>query len=321
MRPVSIEANQPSAWHKRAKGADLVIIAHRDFLDQIEPLKALRQAQGLAVALIDVEDLYDEFNFGVKSPQAIKDFLALTRANRKASPRFVLLVGDASFDPKNYLGFGDFDFVPTKLVETTYLKTASDDWFVDFNGDSLPDIAMGRLPVRTAEEAATVISKIINYEQGAGNSTRNTLLVADRNDGFDFEGASEQLETLLPASLVVQKIFRNDFASDADARSTLITSLNQGSLLVNYVGHGSVEIMRGMFSSDDARSLTNGSRLPFIVSMTCLNGFFHDVYTESLAEALLKAEQGGAASGVGLLGFDRARRAGGDGSGVDAAAV
>jgi hypothetical protein len=92
----------------------------------------------------------------------------------------------------------------------------------------------------------------------------------------------------------VQKIFRNDFASDADARSTLITSLNQGSLLVNYVGHGSVEVMRGMFSSDDARSLTNGSRLPFIVSMTCLNGFFHDVYTESLAEALLKAEQGGA---------------------------
>ena len=102
MQVASIISNQPSAWHKRAKGADLVIIAHRDFLDQIEPLKALRQAQGLGVALIDVEDLYDEFNFGVKSSQAIKDFLALTRTNWRRPPRFVLLVGDASFDPKNY---------------------------------------------------------------------------------------------------------------------------------------------------------------------------------------------------------------------------
>ena len=294
LRPVSLQANQPSAWHRRGAGADLVIISHKNFLDQVEPLKALRQGQGLAVALIDAQDLYDEFNFGVKSPQAIKDFLTRARSNWRRPPRFVLLVGDASFDPKNYLGFGDFDLVPTKLVETTYFKTASDDWFVDLDGNGLPEIAIGRLPVRTAEEATTVISKIINYEQGAASTPRNALLVSDRNDGFDFEGASEQIETLLPASLIVQKIFRNDFASDAEARSTLISSLNQGSLLVNYAGHGSVEILRGLFSSDDARTLTNGSRLPFFVSMTCLNGFFHDVYTESLAEVLLKAEQGGA---------------------------
>jgi hypothetical protein len=294
MPPVSVEANQPSKWHQKTAGADLVIIAHRDFLAQLAPLKALRQGQKLSVALIDVEDLYDEFNFGAKSPQAIKDFLALTRNNWQRPPRFVLLVGDASVDPKNYLGFGDFDRVPTKLVETMYLKTASDDWFVDFNSDGLPDIAVGRLPVRTAEEAATVISKIINYEQGAASAVHKALLVADRNDGFDFEGASEQVEGLLPAALGVEKIYRGSFASDEEAKNALIGSLNQGSSLVNYVGHGSVEILRGLFSSDEALALSNGTGLPFFVSMTCLNGFFHDVYTESLAEALLKAPQGGA---------------------------
>jgi hypothetical protein len=67
-------------------------------------------------------------------------------------------------------------------------------------------------------------------------------------------------------------------------------------LLVNYIGHGSVEIWRGgIFSSDDVPTLTNGARLPFFITMTCLNGYFHDPFpTESLAESLLKAEGGGA---------------------------
>ena len=130
------------------------------------------------MALIDVEDLYDEFSFGNKSPKAIKDFLASAKANWKKPPRFVLLVGDASFDPRNYLGMGDFDFVPTKLVDTAYLETASDDWFVDLNNDGLPEMAIGRLPVQTAEEAAIVVSKIMGYEKSSKKN--EAILVADR---------------------------------------------------------------------------------------------------------------------------------------------
>jgi len=76
------------------------------------------------------------------------------------------------------------------------------------------------------------------------------------------------------------------------ARQELLRSWGQGPLLVNYVGHGSVEIWRGLLSSDDADDLINGTQLPFVVSMTCLNGFFHDPSEESLAEALLGAKGG-----------------------------
>jgi hypothetical protein len=76
---------------------------------------------------------------------------------------------------------------------------------------------------------------------------------------------------------------------------TLSVNSNVGQdILVNYIGHSSVEIWRGLLDSDDAPSLTNGLHLPFLINMTCLNGLFHDVYTESLSEALLKAEGGGA---------------------------
>ena len=106
--PASITANQPSTWHKPNHRADLVIITHKDFIDSLGPLKSLRESQGWSVALIDVEDLYDEFSFGAKNPQALRDFLRRARVYWQRPPRFVLLVGDASFDPRNYLGLGRF---------------------------------------------------------------------------------------------------------------------------------------------------------------------------------------------------------------------
>ena len=74
-------------------------------------------------------------------------------------PRFVLLVGDATFDPRNFLGKGDFDFVPTKLIDTAPMETVSDDWFVDFDLDGVPEMAIGRLPVRTKDQAAAIVAR------------------------------------------------------------------------------------------------------------------------------------------------------------------
>ena len=293
--PAALELNQPSGWYQSRQGADLVIISHGLFLESLEPLKAFRESQGLSVALIDAEDLYDEFSFGIKTPEAIKDFLQRAKSSWQKPPRFVLLVGDASFDPRNYYGFGHFDYLPTKLVDTNYIETASDDWFVDFNSDALPDMPIGRLPVRTPEEATAVVSKLMGYEQ-SGERMQVVLLVADMKDNdFDYMAASQGVKALLPGGLMVSEVYRDQFPDDLQVKSELLRNLNQGPLLVNYIGHGTLEFWRGdIFGSDDAESLTNGLRLPFVVGMTCLNGFFHDVYYETLAESLLKAEKGGA---------------------------
>jgi subtilisin family serine protease len=294
--PAAIKANRPSTWHAAGQGADVAILSNGAFLNSLGPLKSLRESQGRSVALIDVEDLYDEFNFGGKSPWALRDFLARTRTQWQMAPRFVLLVGDAGVDPRNYLGLGEADFVPTKLVETTMLETASDDWFADLNGDDLPEIAVGRLPVRTAAEAAAAVAKIVAYEQAApGDWATKVLLVADNNDVFDFEGASAAVAGLLPSSLTVDGVFLG-WTNVTLARSMLMQKLNAGRLLVNYIGHGSVDTWASeeLLTNADAAALTNSPRLPFVISMTCLNGFLHDPYTDSLAEALLKAERGGA---------------------------
>jgi hypothetical protein len=157
-------------------------------------------------------------------------------------------------------------------------------------------MAVGRLPVRTVEEAQIVVSKIVGYEQSGGGMSE-VMLVADMTGSgdFDFEGASSDIGELLPGGLSVAKVFRSQFGDDDQVHTQILQGWNSGELLVNYIGHGSEDNWRGdTFTMADAQVLTNGLRLPFVVSMTCLNGFFQDVYSDSLAEALLKAQQGGA---------------------------
>ena len=160
-----VVAQQPSAWHDASQGADVVMITHGSLRPALEPLVGLRKQQGYQVAVVDVEDLYDEYSYGQKTPQAIQEFIAGTR-NWKVQPRWVLLVGDASSDGKNYLGLGENDLVPTRLVWTKTFETASDDWLGDVNGDGLAEVALGRLPVRTLQQAQTVSNKIVSYERG-----------------------------------------------------------------------------------------------------------------------------------------------------------
>jgi subtilisin-like proprotein convertase family protein len=291
-RPAAIVADIPSSWRQPANAADLVIITRREMMAAFEPLKTLRQQQGYKVAIIDVEDLYDEFSYGNKTPQAIKDFLLYAAGNWKTAPRYVLLGGEASYDAKNYLGLGELDLVPTKLIDTALMETACDDWFADFNGDGLAEMAVGRLPVRSASEAAAVIAKLVAYDSAAPSDA--ILLVADSNSDFDFERAIGQLRAFVPPGVRAEEIARGELG-DAAARQKLLAAMNEGRKVVNYLGHGNIDQWNGgMLTTADARDLTNGERLTFFVSMTCLTGYFHEPALDSLAEALVKAPRGGA---------------------------
>jgi hypothetical protein len=174
--------------------------------------------------------------------------------------------------------------------------TACDDWFTEFANDGIAQIPTGRLPVRTASDAALVVGKIVGYENNTASGTwmNQALLVADQDDTESFTNDTLSVAALLPASMQVTEVLASTMDAGT-ASQQILAAINSGQLLVNYLGHGSVEVWSGedLFDNDAAASLTN-SNLSVFLLMDCLNGFFHDVYTESLAEALLLSPNGGA---------------------------
>ena len=289
----SIVRNEPAALHA-AEGADVVIISHPSFAGALAPLVQLRQSQGLSAMVVKTDDVYDEYNFGAKDPEAIHAFLRDATRWPKP-PRYVLLVGDASFDARNYLGLGDFDFVPTKLVVADLLETASDTWFTDLDDDGAADIPIGRLSVRTLDDAAIEVGKIVAYETSAVPQSRKIVMVSDADAILDFHANSLTLEESIPPGFDVVDI--DEAASGVTAARMQLLAGFSDALLVNYIGHGSVEIWSnaGLFNRNDVAGLPKSARAPIVIAMTCLNGYFHDVYTDSLAETLMRSPNGAVA--------------------------
>jgi hypothetical protein len=295
-QPASMKLDSVSNLRNKTNRADMLIITHGDFAGSSNSLVDLRKSQGIQAMVVDVENVYDEFSFGQKQPQAIKDFLAYTVGNWKKAPQFVLFVGDASFDPKNYMGLGESDFAPTKLIDTEIFQTASDDWFADFNNDGIPELYVGRLPGRSAGEISQIVSKIVAYDsiRRAGPVNKKVLLISDINDGFNFEASSMELRAGLPSGTNSSLILRSQ-NSDDKTHADILAAINSGQSVVNYLGHGSVGLIRGnLLSNADAAAMTNENSLSLFVMMTCLNGLFDEPTGESLAEAFLKANHGGA---------------------------
>jgi hypothetical protein len=315
LHPAAITVNKASALHSKENSADMVIIAHSSLMSALNPLKQFRESQGHSVAIIDVEDIYDEFSFGNNTPEAIQNFLRRAYTYWAGKPRFLLLTGDATVDPRDYLGYGLPDLVPTNLVDGVYSEAASDDLFADFNGDGLPEMAVGRIPAGTALEVTTVVSKIIGYEQAVSAPWMKTaVVVSDRgsSDDFDFEGGSDEIEAMIaPYMTSIKKVYRRDYESDAQATQDLLNSINQGVLLAIYMGHGTEEAWGGnILISSNADNLTNGLALPFFINMTCWNGWFPNPFNITISEALLKAGNGGAVAvwaSSGLTGPDPQR--------------
>ena len=301
-------ANHPSKWHSAQAGADIAMVTYGPFAGALAPLVRAHQAEGKSSVVVPVNDLYDEFNFGERAPFAIKQFLQAANQNWKKLPTYLLLNGRASLDPRNYLGFGSLDFVPTRIVPSSSLMTASDDWFSDFTGNGMPTIPTGRLPVSTVDEATTVVGKIATYEGQSTNGswTANALMVADKDDTESFTQDSQTVQAKLPATMQVTDVFV-DTVGTTGARADILSAINSGQLLVNYLGHGSEEQWSGsdIFDTTSVSSLSNGSQLPVFLIMDCLNGFFQDVYTQPLGVTLMLASNGGAVAVLASSGLNQ----------------
>jgi MYXO-CTERM domain-containing protein len=293
--PALVVKDTPSRLAETA-GGDLVVVGPSSLLPAIAPLAERRRAEGWRVLTVALDDVFDEFSFGIKHPGAIRAFMRQALASWSLRPRALLLLGDASFDPRNLLGKGDFDLLPTKLVETRYMETAFDDWFTDFDDDGIADIAVGRLPARNSADLAALVDKLLAVPRARIGEQAGTLAVlAGRDDDIHaFSRVASELTVLGAGRAAVATAQQTDDA--VASQQALAAALARDPELIAFAGHGSeTQWAGGWLGNDRVADLPAGSgRGGFWVMLTCLNGFFHDIHQTSLAETLLFRRGGGA---------------------------
>ena len=246
------------------------------------------------------------------------------RANWAApAPAYLLLAGDASYDPSGYLDGPENDIIPSQFVATTYTGwTASDVWYAlpaaAFEDDGItlktgdaaaplkPIIAVGRLPAQTPEQLAAMVSKTLAYERdGAPTEWQRKAILPVDNDDPNFLSEAQAFGSRLTGYQAEVAPIMGDGSA---ARAAVLDAFDSGIGLIGYTGHGSVTLwaQEGILKVEDVPDLKNHDRLPIVFTVTCLSGFFVHPSTVSLGEALVRHAEGGAVaalvpSGAALL--------------------
>lgn len=282
---IKIEQDTASNLQATTNGADYIVITHKDFWTQAVRLRDDRATKSLRTIAVDVQDVYDEFGYGLAGAPAIYAFLAYTYANWTApAPSYVALLGDGHYDPKNFTGIGRTSHLPPYLapVDPWLGETAADNRYVTLVGsDTMPDMMLGRLAVSTLAQATAFVDKILAYENSPlpGDWKLQVLVVADnRDEAGNFDEMSDTLiACCIPAPYQAEKVYLGAPHTYSQARTEIITATNAGKFIVNYTGHGAPTQWadEALWMSSDAAGMTNGQKLPVMLPMTCYDGFYH----------------------------------------------
>jgi hypothetical protein len=336
-RPQRIEVDQPGEWSAAQVGADYLVISHSAFRAAVQPLIAWRQEQGMRTALVDVQEIYDSYSDGQMDAAALRAFLAhVYETWPQPAPAYVLLVGNGHYDFQDFLRPADPRpvFVPPWLgcLDPWLCEVASDNRYVTVSGeDQVPDMAIGRLPVRTVAQAEITVAKILGYEQAppAGAWRQRMLFVSDNTHSStgqpdpagNFEVLNEAVIAMLPSGYAPVRVYydpyptddnRESFRYDTPAQTTnaILEAINQGYLVVNYVGHAGTPIWAHEWllvapsrDRNDVAQMINGPRLSIGLSMGCLSGNFADPTYRSLDAEMAMASTGGTVASWGATGF------------------
>jgi len=319
---------------------DYLIISPNEFIPALKPLVDWRSQQGLNVKVVDLQDVYDQFNYGIPHPIGIKNFIRTTFQTWEIAPTYVLVVGDGHWDLKNTLTDLKNYFPPNFVwVDPTQGEIDSlSDLVAVVGNDPLPDALIGRFPVNSIEELNSIITKTIAFEQSQGDWLKSLSFVADNyylSDGcFDEDPLTlcvveddgnfpRLMDDFLGRSHLglydIRKFYLDSYhcssvnSSGCDQFTTdLVSSINQSpSQIYTYSGHGAINgwANEKIFNVEDLSKLTNQNQFPIFFSLDCIDGFWYypqgigESDNRSLAEELVRSPLSGASAVYSATGF------------------
>lgn len=287
---------------------DMVIVAYPDFVSQAEKLADFhRQQDGLSVKVVTPQQVYNEFSSGAQDVTAIRDYMRMIYDKSNGQyPSYLLLLGRPSYDYRNIEGTCKL-YVPNyqsaSAMDDNSLR-ANDDYFGlldEGEGENcvgMVDIAVGRFPATTIDQAAIAVQKTIQYSTAEvlgdeisscnyGDWKNVLTFVADDEDGTTHISAADQSATISQnsnADINIEKIYLDAYqqvtysASERypDVTRDINQRMNRGCLLFTYVGHGGKYgwSAERIIELADIRNWQNKYNLPWMVTLTCEFGWY-----------------------------------------------
>ncbi len=314
---------------------DYIIVTPQFLKGQADVLANFHRTQsGLNVKVVTLDNIYQEFSSGKQDIAAIRNFVKYVYTNASSTDKrikYLNLFGDASFDykdriPRNtnivpilhaYDGPGEGSQLPNYDITLTF---ASDDFFglmdpaegrMLFDDNEGLDIAVGRMIVSTASQAAEMVNKVVAYKsEEAYGRWRNEYIVASddlENGGGNLMTHIDSLAQTLIATrpfINMRKVHTDSYVQEASAggqrypqaKEQLIRYINYGALVVNYLGHGGEDGLASerIFEKTDAQNLTNKNKYPLFITCTCELTKFDNPYRPTCGEYIYWNPDGGA---------------------------
>jgi len=303
---------------------DLLIITAPEFLNQALELKNHKLSKGIITEVATTFQVYNEFSSGRQDVTALRD--ATKYLYEKAGLKYLLLFGKGTYDYKN-IDEKNNSFVPIYESRNSlsplfsygsddylgFLEENEGDWKETLQGDHTMDIGVGRLPIKSVEDAEAVVNKIIKYHSNStiGDWKKKILFVAENGDFNLHQRDAEKLSTLIDTTYSdfdPQKIYMDAFPIEVFPSTTkaplvneaILEAIKNGALIINYTGHGNENqwAKSNVFNKDMIYGLKNENFYPLIVTATCEFGRHDDANQISGGEELVIKPNAGA---IGLI--------------------
>ncbi len=331
---VSISQNgdlpRPSAMHiaditlQHSDLGNLIIVTHPHFAgDDLNEFAEYKQQQGYQVSIVDWLDLVETYGYGNNTPKALDNFLAQAfpqGINKTEGIQNLLIVGGHTYDYHGNLDQDIVNFIPTHYRKVGIFDfTPSDNVYADLNNDQIPDLAIGRWPVRTLTDLSTIIKKTRDWQTNRDASPyQDALLISQPNDSSNLN-FTQQMDRRLAIPLsrleqvdTVSRIAMQELADEGlenpvqTARERIESHLNEGLELLSFGGHGGYVSwgFQGLVNTDFVRSLSNQGKPTLVMPLACYTSNYEHPSVNTLAHQWLFAGDAGAAGihGAAVLG-------------------
>ncbi len=293
---ISAGVPQPESYSK----AEYLIVTHPAFADAMDDLVALEKSRGFSTEVVTVDRIYAAYSDDAPSAEALHKFL--TASFEKGNLKYVLLVGADTTDPYNHLGTGSVSFVPTfYLAFVNGINfSPTDEALVDANGDGVGEVPIGRLPVHTPTELASVVAKLRTWEQNVTTTGLSALLAAGASDD---SSALAKLDRTYQSSLDAWNgtVAPVDEMGAPAVRAAVLAAMNAGTPLVSYVGHSAMGQwdFNPVLRWQDVAGFTNTGKPNLVAQWGCWNSYYVEPGNESLSARMLTTPDAGVAGTIG----------------------